>query len=97
MHKVWIRGSHGTLHVDRRTGIVIEYDRDCHCGEDYDTIARFETVVFERNADVDDFDILECGYWLQDGSYAEPLSWCQIDDDWVDWQPFRLLPAPAHV
>lgn len=37
------------------------------------------------------------GYWLKDGNYTEPLSWCMIDEKWVDWQPFRLLPAPAHV
>jgi hypothetical protein len=100
MHSVYVRGSHGTLVVDRLSGMIVERERD---GDGYDEIVRFDTVVFDRNADVDDFDILETGYWVRGGGYAEPLSWCQIWDHrsgphpWIDWQPFRLLPCPTNI
>lgn len=80
---------------------------ECHNG--YSNIARFDPMTFVGEPDATSFDILGCAYWTHDGTYEEMLTVRTItgpfkasdgrvyhaDDDFDDWMPFRLLPAPG--
>lgn len=94
MTKVHIRGSHGTLVVDQLTGTIIEYDRDCWCGDDYDNILRIDPVSIQNDTS---FDILSVAYWTRDGQYEPALTPLYEDGQWVDWRQMAVLPAPATI
>jgi hypothetical protein len=106
-----VRGSHGDITVDRLTGVVISRTGctcpDCHNG--YSNIVRFDPVDIAREGG-DETDILALGYWTDDDTYVEPLVMklfsgpfmCRgkvfhADNDFFDWVPLRLLPAPQGI
>ena len=92
----------GTI-LDRPEGYCCE---DCD-GPGYGDIARFDPVVFEREREFDHFDILGTAYWTHDGTFVEGLTIRTVtgpfmlrgrvhhaDNDFDDWVPLALLPAP---
>lgn len=100
MNIIYVRGSHGVLTVDRRTGYIIEADHWTDAAdpdEGYHDIALFDPAPFARWPGWDDFDILSTGYWTLEGAYAVPLVPVYCDDaaeDRLDpdWKEVFLLP-----
>lgn len=101
---VTVGGNHADLTVHAATGVIVKRRNHCDCtdcgGRGYDDIARFDPVVFARwNWPGGRYDILECGYWTQDGGYQEDWTVLTVEErgemEFEDWVPMKLLPPPA--
>ncbi len=97
-----IRGSHGTLRVDVATGVIVDAEHAPDPEPGYRDIVLCDPVSLAREyaAGFIETDILAIGYWLADGTFAEPLTMRQQDDGqggmWFDdWVEMAYLPAPA--
>jgi len=70
-----VYSSHGTIIINPETGTVIATDIDM-CDDCIDNIKRFDIEEYKTFYKVDKvpgaFDILDLGYWLNDGTYEEP-------------------------
>jgi hypothetical protein len=79
-----VHGSHGIVSVSTETGEVVEVIADCDCdscrnGNEYTSYSKYRYDVKEWMETYSDetlagnhIDILDLGYWLPDGRYAEP-------------------------
>lgn len=71
-----VRGSHGTLTVDAKTGAVIREDSE-YITSDYSDIARFDLAEWQRfypheQIAGQNIDILDLGYYTASGVYETP-------------------------
>lgn len=67
-----VRGSYGELLVDIETGNVVAYfpDEGTDPSEGYGNIYRFDVPRYKtQNGTPDELDILDIGYWNNDGTY----------------------------
>jgi hypothetical protein len=81
---------------------------DCG-GAPYGNIGRIDPASFQMEPERDHFDVLEAGFWTPKGDFEPGLTmrtasgWFPrygggrvwLDDDFDDWVPLALLPAPA--
>lgn len=82
--RVIIRSSHGEFRVDAATGKPVTWDPHYFASADAKALGRidrFDFTEWERHygkpiASISPIDILDLGYWLDDGTYEGP------DHDW---------------
>jgi len=73
-----VHSSHGDFRISMRSGEVFEFHQDSPDETGYENILQFDLLEYfdkydkESRSDVQEFDILDLGYWMDDGSYEPP-------------------------
>lgn len=76
-----IRGSYGTITIDRITGSIISYEPFDADDAQYSDIVRFDPATLP---DVPECDILGVGFWDDKGGYEHPMEWSETEGIWID-------------
>lgn len=76
-------GNYGALVADAETGLVLSYTPDPYYEPDYQDIVILDVAEFrhtypDQDLTAQHFDILDVGFWDDEGRYAEPeMDWRQ--------------------